>query len=155
MLLLCIFSHVVYGVKILLFFLMIRLPPRSTRTDTLFPYTTLFRSIEVHVEHRVGAEEWIGYTHDLGKEQVVDRLGEQARAVVLVLVLRLRQRDVPVEAIAEHRSTEAPGEFGRALGIRAGNRIETAVLLRAEDALELPDRAKCRGRKSTRQNYSQ
>src|SRR3546814_12208331 len=28
------------------FFLMIRRPPRSTRTDTLFPYTTLFRSPE-------------------------------------------------------------------------------------------------------------
>src|SRR3546814_14023534 len=28
----------------LFFFLMIRRPPRSTRTDTLFPYTTLFRS---------------------------------------------------------------------------------------------------------------
>src|SRR3546814_14289926 len=26
-------------------FLMIRLPPRSTRTDTLFPYTTLVRSV--------------------------------------------------------------------------------------------------------------
>src|SRR3546814_5744886 len=26
------------------FFIMIRRPPRSTRTDTLFPYTTLFRS---------------------------------------------------------------------------------------------------------------
>src|SRR3546814_14013534 len=29
------------------FFLMIRRPPRSTRTDTLFPYTTLFRSRDV------------------------------------------------------------------------------------------------------------
>src|SRR3546814_4365256 len=28
----------------MVFFLMIRRPPRSTRTDTLFPYTTLFRS---------------------------------------------------------------------------------------------------------------
>src|SRR3546814_4061416 len=28
------------------FFLMIRRPPRSTRTDTLFPYTTLFRSFQ-------------------------------------------------------------------------------------------------------------
>src|SRR3546814_5923494 len=28
----------------ILFFVMIRRPPRSTRTDTLFPYTTLFRS---------------------------------------------------------------------------------------------------------------
>src|SRR3546814_8193266 len=33
------------------FFLMIRRPPRSTRTDTLFPYTTLFRSLH---RERVG-----------------------------------------------------------------------------------------------------
>src|SRR3546814_12074782 len=31
-------------INFLFFFLMIRRPPRSTRTDTLFPYTTLFRS---------------------------------------------------------------------------------------------------------------
>src|SRR3546814_18260028 len=31
-------------VLFIFFFLMIRRPPRSTRTDTLFPYTTLFRS---------------------------------------------------------------------------------------------------------------
>src|SRR3546814_16489413 len=31
------------------FFLMIRRPPRSTRTDTLFPYTTLFRSHGSHL----------------------------------------------------------------------------------------------------------
>src|SRR3546814_20711654 len=31
--------------RIFFFFLMIRRPPRSTRTDTLFPYTTLFRSV--------------------------------------------------------------------------------------------------------------
>src|SRR3546814_12484113 len=41
------------------FFLMIRRPPRSTRTDTLFPYTTLFRSIgrrrtEIHGDPRRG-----------------------------------------------------------------------------------------------------
>src|SRR3546814_15685386 len=33
-------------------FLMIRRPPRSTRTDTLFPYTTLFRSRAQLVRHR-------------------------------------------------------------------------------------------------------
>src|SRR3546814_20037596 len=38
---LCCYFHYV---SILFFFLMIRRPPRSTRTDTLFPYTTLFRS---------------------------------------------------------------------------------------------------------------
>src|SRR3546814_12364163 len=35
------------------FFLMIRRPPRSTRTDTLFPYTTLFRSL-------FGLKKWLG-----------------------------------------------------------------------------------------------
>src|SRR3546814_9648806 len=33
-----------YCLCFIFFFLMIRRPPRSTRTDTLFPYTTLFRS---------------------------------------------------------------------------------------------------------------
>src|SRR3546814_13248980 len=33
------------------FFLMIRRPPRSTRTDTLFPYTTLFRSQDRRVDN--------------------------------------------------------------------------------------------------------
>src|SRR3546814_4564155 len=32
---------------------MIRRPPRSTRTDTLFPYTTLFRSIGAHTLRRM------------------------------------------------------------------------------------------------------
>src|SRR3546814_7454626 len=44
------YTYVVYTgsvtVCVLLFFLMIRQPPRSTRTDTLFPSTTLFRSLE-------------------------------------------------------------------------------------------------------------
>src|SRR3546814_12027991 len=34
----------IYLLFMFFFFLMIRRPPRSTRTDTLFPYTTLFRS---------------------------------------------------------------------------------------------------------------
>src|SRR3546814_5045643 len=37
-----------YVLIFLFFFLMIRRPPRSTRTDTLFPYTTLFRSARRH-----------------------------------------------------------------------------------------------------------
>src|SRR3546814_4470256 len=40
--------------SVLFFFLMIRRPPRSTRTDTLFPYTTLFRSAQ-----QQGAERMI------------------------------------------------------------------------------------------------
>src|SRR3546814_18565193 len=35
----------IYSFHFFFFFLMIRRPPRPTRTDTLFPYTTLFRSV--------------------------------------------------------------------------------------------------------------
>src|SRR3546814_10133479 len=45
-LLLCVYSIIasLFASLYFVFFLMIRRPPRSTRTDTLFPYTTLFRS---------------------------------------------------------------------------------------------------------------
>src|SRR3546814_1144323 len=36
---------------------MVRLPPRSTRTDTLFPYTTLFRSIDGQLAPGVTAKD--------------------------------------------------------------------------------------------------
>src|SRR3546814_17359236 len=49
------------------FFLMIRRPPRSTRTDTLFPYTTLFRSL---LEIADAADFLIGTTG------AADRLGQ-------------------------------------------------------------------------------
>src|SRR3546814_17034677 len=39
-------------ISVCIFFLMIRRPPRSTRTDTLFPYTTLFRSAEGFTDFR-------------------------------------------------------------------------------------------------------
>src|SRR3546814_4867558 len=41
---------------------MIRRPPRSTRTDTLFPYTTLFRSIAVH-DHRAFRPQFADLAH--------------------------------------------------------------------------------------------
>src|SRR3546814_12714665 len=44
---------------IFFFFLMIRRPPRSTRTDTLFPYTTLFRSY-IALHGYVAAHAFIG-----------------------------------------------------------------------------------------------
>src|SRR3546814_12566343 len=36
---------------------MIRRPPRSTRTDTLFPYTTLFRSEKVRLRTTIGGQQ--------------------------------------------------------------------------------------------------
>src|SRR3546814_7071578 len=47
--------------EINVFFLMIRRPPSSTRTDTLFPYTTLFRARRLRgtaYTNRVGAPGW-------------------------------------------------------------------------------------------------
>src|SRR3546814_20880686 len=56
---------------IFVFFLMIRRPPRSTRTDTLFPYTTLFRSqgvagdmivlLAILLSAAIAAGIWAGY----------------------------------------------------------------------------------------------
>src|SRR3546814_11361802 len=37
----------VQNTTVFFFYLSIRRPPRSTRTDTLFPYTTLFRSVGI------------------------------------------------------------------------------------------------------------
>src|SRR3546814_4289058 len=52
---------------------MIRRPPRSTRTDTLFPYTMLFRSIAVLVRaERAGAGE-----HDVAGAVGLVRDGEE------------------------------------------------------------------------------
>src|SRR3546814_16965329 len=42
------------------FFLLIQRPPRSTRTDTLFPYTTLFRSHHECREQPVGDQQLFG-----------------------------------------------------------------------------------------------
>src|SRR3546814_8300272 len=39
------------------FFLMTRRPPRSTRTDTLFPYTTLFRSQEIRMHEFIDSSD--------------------------------------------------------------------------------------------------
>src|SRR3546814_6002813 len=58
--------HLVY----LFFFLIILRPPRSTRTDTLFPYTTLFRSIgaidRLFADHQADHREFSGAEAEAG-----------------------------------------------------------------------------------------
>src|SRR3546814_11086867 len=54
---------------IVFFFLMIRRPPRSTRTDTLFPYTTLFRSddqVAVQPARRTAADDLAQHLQRIG-----------------------------------------------------------------------------------------
>src|SRR3546814_14927441 len=67
----------VSGVSTSLVVLMIRLPPRSTRTDTLFPYTTLFRS------------------NDPGSYNGLGRFGTIDLAIDLAIHFKLGQRLVP------------------------------------------------------------
>src|SRR3546814_16219772 len=64
----------------LFFFLMIRRPPRSTRTDTLFPYTTRFRSGEI--------------LEDLADDALVGILGDLRRG--RGIAPRQRQQGVPL-----------------------------------------------------------
>src|SRR3546814_18800446 len=92
----------------LFFFLMIRRPPRSTRTDTLFPYTTLFRSARRERDARAGAAphalpgevgRWIildgrgasGCFEDLGNAERLP-CPVRARGAAILIVRRLCRR---------------------------------------------------------------
>src|SRR3546814_15455489 len=77
--------------QFLFFLLMIRLPPRSTRTDTLFPYTTLFRSRDGFSQSRWHQEEKISLnfnrlkprTKVTGRAWSIIGAGEGNRTLVL------------------------------------------------------------------------
>src|SRR3546814_1767339 len=60
-----------------------RLPPRSTRTDTLFPYTTLFRSADtVREALRIAADRHdVGVARDEPEGIMGRRLGDRERRV--------------------------------------------------------------------------
>src|SRR3546814_9112834 len=78
---------------------MIRRPPRSTRTDTLFPYTTLFRSSPFHrLRHR--------------RRIIGDRMGQHGG-----VGLRMRHVEGAAQRVAElvvqrdaRRAQDAAGE---------------------------------------------
>src|SRR5881397_3677064 len=82
----------------LFFFLVIRRPPRSTRLNTLFPYTTLFRSLPVF---RQGAPRVERPDETHAPEPPTERLDDLDRAVVadgqassrLELAPRMTQRE--------------------------------------------------------------
>src|SRR3546814_11084517 len=79
----------IYQFFLLLFFLMIRRPPRSTRTDTLFPYTTLFRSVVVQVHasgFTSGELTWPStWTDRLGRDRTPVIPGQELAGVVTAL----------------------------------------------------------------------
>src|SRR3546814_14590436 len=111
------------------FFLMIRRPPRSTRTDTLFPYTTLFRS-----QHAAGDKIAVA-ARIFGK-----RIDDQVRAMLQRLLPERPQKGVVdddrrpacgvgVEGVPRFRNggdvDKLVGGVGRAFQIDAADTTES------------------------------
>src|SRR3546814_3804088 len=103
---------------------MIRLPPRSTRTDTLFPYTTLFRSIAIDTN-----EDFVDYLReDIRDSRFIAVHGSAADVEEIIRAHGFEKADYvlsglpfstlpagvgPAIAVATHRVLR-PGEIGRA-----------------------------------------
>src|SRR3546814_17132562 len=109
------------GIVVWVFFLMIRRPPRSTRTDTLFPYTTLFRSPghRPSCTHLQAQPRWIQPldTSHLGTQSCEERFGVFRQAFDVVAAFLHHQHG---HAEAGHAAADAlvAGAADRDLGLR-------------------------------------
>src|SRR3546814_5868958 len=132
---------------------MILRPPRSTRTDTLFPYTTLFRSNDAQ---SLPGRGWRSCSFDLHDDSTaIDRVGEMifrpeqaivdyqrlAHAVAAALEAGDNVVIVPVAAIGRaecdlHRQRavrrRAPMQIGREIALGEHVAVEPVALLRFE-----------------------
>src|SRR3546814_9585715 len=90
---------------------MLRRPPRATRTDTLFPYTTLFRSVGDRFPGQPGLPR-----RDIARGRIV---GAAHRAV-------------EVEAL-EHRNREFEIGLADIIGTEAGQEIANEPARRSEE----------------------
>src|SRR3546814_4788027 len=92
---------IVLLITLFVFFFMIRLPPRSTRTDTLFPYTTLFRSPRhppvrlgispANAAHR-GIDASFFPTHGMRSEEHTSELQSLMRISYAVFCLKKKKK---------------------------------------------------------------
>src|SRR3546814_2835678 len=80
------------------FFLMIRRPPRSTRTDTLFPYTTLFRSYGrgCRANRRAG---WRATAAPRRSEEHTSELQSLMRISYAVFCLKKKKKNIAISQI--------------------------------------------------------
>src|SRR3546814_19158945 len=104
---------------------MIRRPPRSTRTDTLFPYTTLFRSAQADMDMPVSQR---GHAELLGDPRRKPRANRAMRVAHRIGELHLF---APLEnglRIVDHLRIKAVGHF-----IAEGIEAEAAFRLRRID----------------------
>src|SRR3546814_7361657 len=62
---------------------MIRRPPRSTRTDTLFPYTTLFRSTSEGLRQRIGQHAIAAFVDRRGRVHDDEKREQQRQQIAI------------------------------------------------------------------------
>src|SRR3546814_12223795 len=94
---------------------MIRRPPRSTRTDTLFPYTTLFRSVEQDDGAGLaGRRDDAVLVRELGEALLVGHaiflFLERAQIMIVGGFAEARQ----IGAVRSRNDNQRPVEIGRA-----------------------------------------
>src|SRR3546814_14387311 len=92
---------------------MIRRPPRSTRTDTLFPYTTLFRSPCLR-----GPFRRIGRTTQLHRDEGTHDLNDGDATLALQALSWILSDEPRAERLLDLTGL-APGELRASLGERA------------------------------------
>src|SRR3546814_951533 len=124
--------------RFVIFLLMIRRPPRSTRTDTLFPYTTLFRSrgrqegfavLRIIIEDRRGERDLAmraagNLAHFEGEEaRIVRRLRAQLRGRAREDRGALGDRRLPPAGISAVRGGDGRIEFGIGQGRESLERL--------------------------------
>src|SRR3546814_4337954 len=79
-----------------------RRPPRSTRTDTLLPYTTLFRSAEAFQE-AVGEGKPTGEIFDKAVESAPDaKLHEQYELSIRAVAARSEEHTSELQSLMRH-----------------------------------------------------
>src|SRR3546814_3134848 len=84
------------GCVLCVFFLMIRRPPRSTRTDTLFPYTTLFRSPATRPGHELVTAIYDPIIYDrIRSEEHTSELQSLMRISYAVFCLKKKKHLIP------------------------------------------------------------
>src|SRR3546814_11918568 len=133
---------------------MIRRPPRSTRTDTLFPYTTRFRSIEGVVAAFVDVTGMVKFEQH--RDVLIAELNHRVKNMLMV-VTSVAQQTI--------RATDSPADFYKSFLGRVQAMSRAYELLAAQNWLQIelhdlirqeaaPFQMKGRDRKSTRLNSS-
>src|SRR3546814_18272565 len=89
---------------------MIRRPPRSTRTDTLFPYTTLFRSLRVIFMQYANSVDQRKYQIVKVKSEMAHKV-DPTRTILEVAKRLLRLNTTLVSRVSKIRGLDFPHAF--------------------------------------------